>query len=181
MAVAQLLPLGNNPSNVMSNKDAIWKAVKKGDADWQLNGESVLRAELHPKRPKANEKTVVRLTHSNSLGRFADADYYVRIGDPLKPTDESDLDSATDWVRASLVEDLIWIDDVFEGSRRIPGYYMLHSDKTKPLEESSAWSGTYECVLSFPRGKHSVEIKILSGLPDIQRSMVFTGWDIAVK
>ena len=160
----------------MSKKDT-WKAVTKGDCDWQLDGESVLRTQLEPKRPKKEQQAVVRLTHSNSLGRLADADLFVRIGDPLKPTDQEDLDSATDWVRASLIEDLVWINDP-SGLR---GHWVLRSKETAALEDSTAWSGTYEAALSFPSGQHSIEIKIVSRVPDILRSLVLTGWELSVR
>ena len=162
----------NNQQPVtMSKKNKTWKAVRKGDIHWQLDGESSLRAELEPARPKAGQKAVVRLTHSNGLGRLADADFYVRIGDPLKPTGQEDLDSATDWVSASLVEDLLWIDE-----REV-----LRSKETEPFENDTTWWGTYEAVLSFPSGKHSIEIKIVSSVPDFLRSLVLSGWELSVR
>lgn len=162
----------------MSKKDT-WKAVRKGDCNWQLDGESDLQVELEPKRPKRGEQTVVRLTHSNSLGRLADADFFVRLGDPLKPTDREDLDSATDWVRTSLVEDLVWV--VVDPDDFRSGRWVLRSKETAALEDSTSWSGTYEAILSFPPGKHSIEVKIDSRAPDFLRSLVLTGWELSVR
>jgi len=151
----------------MSKKNKTWKAVKKSDVHWQLDGESVLRAELEASRPKAGEKAVVRLTHSNVYGPLTAADFYVRIGDPLHPTGQGDLDSATDWVKASLVEELVW------GNER----EMLRSQAQEPFDGETPWWGTYEATLSFPSGKHSIEVKIVSRVPDLLSSMVLSGWE----
>ena len=155
----------------MSKKTKTWKAVKKGDADWQLDGESMLRSELEPARPKASQKVIVRLTHSNVYGPLTEADFYVRIGDPDAPTDQEDLNSARDWVKTSLVEELVWVDDD----------YMLRSSAKEPFDGETPWEGTYEATLSFPSGRHSIEIKIVSRVPDLLRSLVLSGWEISVK
>ena len=77
------------------------KAIRDAESTWQLEGESDLAAITIPDPPKSGEMTTVRLTHSNSYGPFDEVDFFVRVGNPDEPTDESDLDSATDWVKAA--------------------------------------------------------------------------------
>ena len=124
-----------------------------------------------PDPPKAGGATTVRLTHSNSYGPFDEAEFFVRLGDPGKPTDGDDLDSHDDWVPTELVEELVTIDDE----------EMLRSQAEEPFEDETPWEGTYEADLVIPAGKHSIEIKIVSENPDVLRSMVLTGWEVAVK
>ncbi len=80
----------------MSKKSIVFKAVHKSKTFWQLDGESVLNAQLEPPRPKAGETANVRITHSNVYGPLTDADFYVRVGDPLEPTDQDDLSAHDD-------------------------------------------------------------------------------------
>ena len=87
------------------------KAVRDSNIFWQLDGESELYAATIPDPPKADVAIVVRLTHSNSYGPFDDAEFFVRVGDPDKPTDQAAVDSATDWVQARLVEELVIFGD----------------------------------------------------------------------
>src|SRR5687767_13224111 len=87
------------------------KVIRDSETFWQLEGESDLYAITIPDSPKAGVASTVRLTHSNSYSPFDGAEFFVRVGDPDKPTDDDDLDSATDWIQARLVEELVTIDD----------------------------------------------------------------------
>ena len=155
----------------MSKKSKTWKAIKESDLDWQLDGESVLRAAIEPSRPKAKEVATVRITHSNTYGPLTGADLYLRVGNPARPTAQDDLDSATDWIKASLVEELVWVDEK----------EILRSDAQEPFDGETPWWGTYEAPLSFPPGKHSIEIKIVSEDPELLTSAVLSGWEITVR
>src|SRR5436190_21402994 len=86
------------------------KAVRDSENFWQLEGESEIHAATIPDPPKAGKPTTVRLTHSNSYGPFENADLFVRLGDPENPTEQDDLDSAKDWSKAKLVEELVFVD-----------------------------------------------------------------------
>lgn len=146
------------------------KSVRDSDNFWQLDGESELQAALLPAQPVANAPVIVRLTHSNSYGPFDDADFFVRIGDPNQPTAPNDLNSRRDWVKAALVEELVFIDDE----------ELLRSEAEEPFEDETPWDGTYEAQLTFPPGAHSIEIKIVSRQPDLLRSCVLNDWYISV-
>ena|SRR5579863_7838163 len=147
------------------------KVIRESDMCWQLDGESDLSAVTLPDPPKSGITTTVRLTHSNSYGPFDEAEFFVRVGDPDKPTDQNDLDSASDWVKAQLVEELVTVDDE----------EMLRSE-AEPLsyEDEIPWEGTYDAQLAIPPGRHSIEIKIISQRTDLLRSLVLTGWEVKV-
>jgi hypothetical protein len=147
------------------------KAVNDTENTWQLEGESDLAAETIPYPPKSGVATIVRLTHSNSYGPFDEAEFFVRIGDPNEPTDPEDLDSASDWVKAELVEELVFVDDE----------EILRSEAEEPFEEETPWSGTYEAQLMMPGGRRSIEIKIISHHPELLASRVLAGWDMNVR
>src|SRR5207248_7754603 len=94
--------------HVMSTENR--KAIRDSETFWQLDGDSELHAVTIPEQPKATAATTIRLTHSNSYGPFDEAEFFVRVGDPDKPTDQDDLDSASDWIKAQLVEELVTVD-----------------------------------------------------------------------
>jgi hypothetical protein len=83
---------------------------------------------------------------------------------------QEDLDSASDWVQARLVEELVSVD----------GEEKLRSEAQEPFEDETPWEGTYDAQLALAAGRHSIEIKIVSRHPDLLRSLVLTGWDITV-
>ena len=147
------------------------KAVRDSETFWQLDGESELYAVTIPHPPNAGVATTVRLTHSNSYGPFDDAEFFVRLGDPDKPTDQDDLDSATDWTKARLVEELVSVE----------GEEMLRSEAPEPFEDETPWEGTYEAQLVIPAGRRSIEIKVVSRHPELLRSLVLADWDVAVR
>lgn len=144
------------------------KVVRDSEVFWQLDGESDLNAITIPGPPEAGKPTTIRLTHSNSYGPFDGAEFYVRLGDPENPTEQNDLDSAPDWIKAGLVEELVDVD----------GEERLRSEADEPFEDETPWDGTYEAPLTIPRGRHSIEIKIVSQQPDLLRSTVLSGWEI---
>src|SRR3954470_8918657 len=146
------------------------KVIRDSETFWQLDGESDIYAITIPDPPKAGAVTTMRLTHSNSYGPFDEAEFFVRVGDPDKPTEQDDLDSASDWVQARLVEELVSVD----------GEEMLRSEAQEPFEDETPWEGTYDAQLTIPAGRRSIEVKIVSRNPELLRSMVLTGWDIAV-
>jgi hypothetical protein len=147
------------------------KVIRDSETWWQLEGESMLNAITIPDRPKPRVATTVRLTHSNSYGPFDGLDFYVRVGDPAKPTEQDDLDSASDWVKTRLVEELVTVGDE----------EMLRSEAEEPFEDETPWEGTYEAQLTFPTGRHSIEIKIISHHPKVHRSLVLSDWKISVR
>src|SRR5436190_9557485 len=110
------------------------KAIRESETFWQLDGESDLYAATIPDPPKAGAPTIVRLTHSNSYGPFDDAEIFVRIGNPDQPTAQEDLDAASDWVQARLIEELVNVD----------GEEMLRAEAKEPFEDETPWDGTYE-------------------------------------
>lgn len=147
------------------------KAIRDSDTFWQLEGESDLYGITIPDPPHAGVPATVRLTHSNSYGPFDDVDIYVRVGDPVKPTEQDDLDSATDWIQAHLVEELVTVGDE----------EMLRSEAQEPFDGETPWDGTYDAQLAIPAGRHSIEVKIVSRHPELLHSMVLSGWDISVN
>ena len=163
--------MGSNMILIMSSNDNDRKVIRESENFWQLEGESLLNTITLPDPPVANTPTTIRLTHSNCYGPFDGMDFYVRLGDPEHPTDREDLDSATDWIKAQLVEELVNVD----------GEEMLRSEAQEPFEDETPWDGTFEASLNIPVGKHTIEIKILSQHPDLHRSMVLNDWAITVK
>ena len=145
------------------------KVIRDSETFWQLDGESDLYAVTIPDPPKAGAPTTIRLTHSNSYGPFDEAELFVRVGDPDKPTAQEDLDSASDWVSARLVEELVSVD----------GEEILRSEAQEPFEDETPWEGTYDAQLTIPAGRRSIEIKIVSRHPELLRSVVLTGWEVS--
>jgi hypothetical protein len=146
------------------------KAIRDSETFWQLEGEADLYAVTIPDPPRPGDATIVRLTHSNSYGPMEDAAFFVRLGNPDQPTDEFDFNSRHDWVGTQLVEELVNVD----------GEEMLRSEAEGPFEDETPWDGTYEAQLVIPAGRHSLEIKIISGQPELLSSRVLTGWEITV-
>lgn len=147
------------------------KAVRDSENFWQLQGESDLYTLTIPDPPKAGTPTIIRLTHSNTYGPVDEVDFYVRIGDPNNPTDQADLDSSPDWVKARLIEELVYVDDE----------EILRSEAQEPFEDETPWEGTYEAQLTIPPGQHSIEIKIISRIPELLTSTVLSDWNITVR
>lgn len=154
----------------MSTEDR--KAIRDSDTNWQLDGESDLYAVTLPDPPKAGAPTTVRLTHSNSYGPFDEVEFFVRVGNPDKPTDQGDLDSGRDWVQAELVEELVTVGDE----------EILRSEADpESFEDETPWEGTYDAQLVIPAGRRSIEIKIISQRPELMRSLVLADWEVIVK
>jgi hypothetical protein len=146
------------------------KAVRNSENFWELEGESELHAAAIPDPPKGGVATCIRLTLSNSCGPVDGVDLFVRIGDPKKPTDQDDLDSAMDWINARLVEELVTVD----------GVEMLRSEAEEPFEEETPWEATYDANLVLSAGQCSIEIKVVSHQPELLRSVVLSDWHITV-
>ncbi|HSU55404.1 MAG TPA: hypothetical protein VLT36_15215 [Candidatus Dormibacteraeota bacterium] len=146
------------------------KVVRSADTWWQLDGESELHATTIPEKPNAGPVTV-RLTHSNVYGPFDKAEFFVRVGDPEDPTGEDDLNAAKDWVKTKLVEELVNVD----------GEEMLRSEAEEPFEDETPWEGTYEAQLTLPKGRTSIEIKVVSGEPELLSSIVLSDWELKAK
>jgi hypothetical protein len=146
------------------------KAVRDSVTFWELPGESELRAATTPEPPQANKQAAVRLTHANPYGPFDEAKFFVRIGDPEKPTDQDNPDAATDWVQCRLVEELLHVD-----GREIP-----RAKGKEPFEDETPWEGTYEAKLKMPAQRCSIEIKVVSHHPELPYVAVLSNWQIAV-
>jgi len=147
------------------------KAVRDSDDFWQLDGESELSVETLPHPPTAKGPTTLRLTHSNIYGPFDEAEFFVRLGDLDHPTGPEGLDAARDWVKAELVEELVFVNDE----------EILRSEAEEPFEEETPWEGTYEAKLQLPPGRQRLEIKIVSSHPEFLRSTVLSDWEVNVK
>lgn len=156
------------PNESLQKQDK--KEVEDSENNWQLEGESDLAAITIPASPTTGTPTLVRLTHSNSYGPFTEVDFYVRIGDPEKPTADDDLDGATDWTKAELVEELVSTD---EGK-------FFRSEVPDNINGETPWSGTFEAQLAIPPGRRSIEIKIVSQKPKLMRSAVLSDWVVEV-
>ena len=146
------------------------KAVRETENTWQLEGESCLSGITIPNPPSANAATIVRVTHSNSYGPFDDVDLFVRIGNPDHPTDEFALNTASDWIKARLIEELVTIDDK----------ELFRSEAREPFKDETPWEGTYEAELQIPSGRRSIEIKIISKHAELLESRVLADWEINV-
>jgi hypothetical protein len=153
-----------------SDKDSPWRQIEHWAAkvEYQLTGESIIRATTSPSPPSSKTPTVIRITHSNSYG-LVDSDVFVRLGDPKRPLGVQDFDSVSDWQRAALVEDLLWRDDREE--------WVLRS---KAKGDTSVWSGTYEAEFQFQKGHHQIELKIISRVPEVC-SIVLSNWKVYVR
>src|SRR5258707_582263 len=155
----------------MNHNNQKRKAVRDSDVFWQLDGESELAVETDPHPPNAKTPTVLRLTHSNSYGPFDEAEFFFRLGDLHQATKPDDLDSARDWVKAELVEELVFVDDE----------EVLRSEAEEPFEDETPWEGTYEARLQLPTGRQRHEIKIVSSHPELLRSTVLADWEVNVQ
>jgi hypothetical protein len=146
------------------------KAVRDSEAFWELPGESELRAATMPEEPQANKQATVRLTHANPYGPFDEAKFFVRVGDPEKPTDQDNPDAATDWVQCKLVEELVHVD----------GQEMPRAKAKEPFEDETLWEGTYEAKLKMPAEPCSIEIKVVSHHSELPYVVVLSDWQISV-
>jgi hypothetical protein len=155
---------------VIADRQRAWKQIEESNAraSFFLTGESVIRAATIPAPPSSKNSTVVRVTHSNIYGRI-DSDVYVRLGDPKQPLDVEDFDTVSDWRKARLVEDLSWSDEREQ--------WVLWS---KAKGDMSAWSGTYDVDIRFPKGHCQIELKIISRVPEVC-SIVLSNWKVYVR
>jgi hypothetical protein len=153
-----------------TDRASAWRQIEHWAAkvEFQLTGESIIRAATIPSPPSSKTPTVVRITHSNSYG-LVDSDVFVRLGDPKRPLGVQDFDTVTDWQKTELVEDLLWRDD--------REAWVLRS---KAKGDTSVWSGTYEVEIPFPKGHHQIEIKIISRVPEVC-SIVLSNWKVYVR
>jgi hypothetical protein len=153
-----------------TDKDSPWRRIEHwaAEVEYQLTGESIIRAATIPSPPSSKTPTVVRITHSNSYG-LVDSDVFVRLGDPKRPLGVQDFDTVSDWQKAELVEDLLWKNDREE--------WVLRS---KAKGDTSVWSGTYEVEIEFPKGHHQIELKIISRVEQVC-SIVLSNWKVYVR
>ncbi len=155
-----------------ANKGALtpegWKMIKDSQVGYHLTGESGLGAITIPAPPRSNQPTVVRVTHSNSIG-YVDSDLFVRLGSPASPLDDTDFDTVEDWEKMALVEDLRWSDNRQEWVRR-----------RKTTTTGFIWSGTYEREMEIPKGHHMIELKLVSRVPEVC-SIVLPKWKVYVR
>lgn len=128
----------------------------------------MVRGATIPASPLSKQPTIVRVTHSNSIGRV-DSDVFIRLGDPKDPLRVQDFDTVSDWRRAALIEDLLWNEERDDWVWR---------GRAKGL--GSCWSGTYETELQFPKGHHQIELKIISRVPEVC-SIVLSNWKVHVR
>lgn len=162
-------PRSDKKANRKRSRD--WQAVRDCGVVWELGGESDLRAITLPHPPTANGETIIRLTHSNTYGPFDEAEFFVRTGDIDRPIGAGDLDSATDWAKADLVEELVYVE----------GTEMLRSEAQEPFEDETPWWGTYQARLTLLPGRQRIEIKVLSHAPDLLRPVVLADWEVNVQ
>jgi hypothetical protein len=146
------------------------KAIQDSEVFWELPGESELRAATIPDPPQPKKPTIVRLTHTNYCGPFAEARFFVRARDPENSREEDD-DSAGSWTACNLVEELVHVD----------GQDLPRSQAKEPFADEVVWYGTYEATLKMPAGASSVEIKVVSEHPELPYSVVLSDWDVAVE
>lgn len=153
-----------------SGRQGLWKQIEVGDAkvNFDLTGESVLRAATIPAPPTSKGPTIVRVSHSNVYGRV-DSDIFVRLGDPKKPLDVEDFDTVSDWRKSKLVEELLWSE---EGDNWVVA--------ANAKGATSVWCGTYDVGLLFPKGHHQIEIKIISRVPEVC-SIVLSNWKVYIR
>ena len=151
-------------------KQQAWKQLSDSNAKvtFYLTGESVVRAGTIPALPSSKKPTIIRVTHSNSIGRV-DSDVFARLGDPEAPLDVQDLNTVSDWRKATPVEDLLWNDERDE---------WVVTGKASGM--GSYWSGTYETEIQFPKGHHQIELKIISRVPEVC-SIVLSNWKVYVR
>jgi hypothetical protein len=156
-------------SKAVKKKPQKWKKVEGSTAavSFYLTGESVVRAVTLPTKPSSKTPTIVRVSHSNCYGPVA-SDVYVRLGNPKKPLDVQDFDTVSDWRKAKLVEDLT---DNGDGGWKPRG-------KAKAM--GLYWSGTYEVAIQFPKGRHQIELKIISRVEQVC-SIVLSNWKVNVR
>lgn len=147
-----------------------WKQVEPATAKvgFHLTGESVLHGATIPATPSSKTPTIVRISHSNSIGRV-DSDIFIRLGDPKKPLDVEDFDTVSDWKKAELTEDLLWSDRREE--------WVLAA---KARGDTSVWCGTFEAEFQFPKGHHQIALKIISRVPEVC-SIVLSNWKVYVR
>lgn len=148
------------------------KVVINQESEYELEGESTLCVTTILDPPRSGALTTVRLSHFNAYGPFEDnqVEFFVRVGDPNNPTAYSDFDSASDWVKALLVEELVCVNNKV----------ILRSEAHEPFEDETPWFGTYEACLDISSGRRSIEIKIVSHC-DLLCSKVLTDWNIIVR
>jgi hypothetical protein len=144
------------------------KAARDSEVFWELPGESELRGATTPEPPQAKKQATVWRTHANPYGPFDEAKFFVRIGDPEKPTDQDNPDSATDWVQCKLVEELVHVD----------GQEIRRAKAKEPFEDETPWEGTYEAKLKMPAESCSIEIKVVSHHPELPYVVVLSDWEI---
>ena len=109
----------------------------------------------------------MRVTHSNAIG-YVDSDLFARLGSPTSPLGATDFDTAQDWHKMALVEDLRWSDDRQEWVLR------------RKAKIGFLWSGTYEVEMQIPKGHHLIELKLISRVPEVC-SIVLGNWKIYVR
>ena len=167
------LPAGlqrQSAAAVTTDNNPRWRLIERWAAkvEFQLTGESIIRATTIPSPPSLKTPTVIRVTHSNPYG-FVDSDVFIRLGDPKNPLDVEDFDTVADWRKANLVEDLVSKDGGEEWALR-----------SKAKGNTSVWSGTYEATVQFSKGHHQIEMKIISRVPEVF-SIVLSNWKVYVR
>jgi hypothetical protein len=125
---------------------------KKIEFQWQLDGESVLDAEVDPDLPQAGKSFTLRLSHSNLYGPRPDVRFAMRVFS----SSEEETDDEDNWQDFMLVSETLDINGVDTDLASI--------EKLPPGE--TPWVGVLETTTTLAEGKHRIIIKVTARDPE---------------
>lgn len=136
---------------------------KTPELSWELDGESVVNAEVRPDPPRAGEPCTISLRHCNLYGPRPDVRFELLVA-----TDETAVEDDEGWQACELVSETVDID-----GEEVD----LASLDDAPFGETP-WVGLFVAMTTLSRGSHRILIRVTG--PDPAGCGTLDDWVIDV-
>ncbi|WP_435106530.1 hypothetical protein [Arhodomonas sp. AD133] len=123
-------------------------AVRQGDVEWELTGETVVVARTE----REGDSSLIKVTLTNALSPIEGVRLYVRVTDGVSPPGPPSPEPGGDWTEAELIEEIVEVDD------------QLWQKDTAPVEdptEEIPWTATFTARYTPPVREHQIQIMVV--------------------
>ncbi len=123
-------------------------AVRQGDAEWELEGESVVMACTE----REGESALIKVSLCNGLYPIEGVRLYIRVTDGASPPGQPLPEPGGDWTEAELIEEIVEVDDQLwlKGTARV-------DDPTR----ETPWTATFTARYTPPARAHQIQIMVV--------------------
>lgn len=137
--------------------------TRQPETSWELDGESVLTAEIEPQSPQAGKSCTLRLWHSNVYGPRTAVQFEIRV------RNNDDDTAGNNWQRVQLVRETVDID----------GAEVDLAELDEPPIGETPWVGLFESTVTLREDSNHVDIRITA--TDTDAGGTLTDWVVNTK